>query len=176
MDEDFGIEMLRTIVHDLSITWIHAAMFSVSWACFFWMGRTFFGKYLGVYHATSSKHWSTLCKSIFLVTFVVACNLLQLLIFELLDMLPPALRRFAWSATFLLLSLLLNMIIPFVGAVSMGRTLGLRRVLYLSLVGNIIFFQIWFWIVAETFIADESESWKDHKSATIVEFILLNWF
>ena len=177
---DFGRDnyFYRAFLHGMSVTtWFHIMMFSFSWACFFWMGRIFFEKCLGVYHATSSKHWSTLCKLIFLVTFVVACNLLQLLIFELLDLLPPALRRFAWSTTFLILSMLLNIIIPFVGAVSIGRTLGLRRVLYVSLgVGNLIFCQIWFWIVAKTFITDKSESWKDHKSANVVEFIFCQLF
>lgn len=137
------------------------------------MGKLYFEKYLGVYHATSSKHWSTLCKSIFLVTYVAACNLLQLMVFELLDMLPPASRRLAWSTTFSILCLLLNVTIPFVGAASVGRTLGLRRSLCACLgAGNVLCVQIWLWVIAETFITDHAESWKDHSSTNVVEFLV----
>ena len=79
------------------LTWIHF-VFPSSWYCFYWLGKMYFERYLGIYHATSSKHWSTLCKLIFLLTFVTACNLLELMLFEILDLLPPALRRLAWSS------------------------------------------------------------------------------
>ena len=85
------------------LTWIHFVVFPSSWYCFYWLGKMYFERYLGIYHATSAKHWSTLCKLIFLLTFVTACNLLELMLFEILDLLPPALRRLAWSSTFVLL-------------------------------------------------------------------------
>ena len=154
------------------LTWIHFVVFPSSWYCFYWLGKMYFERYLGIYHATSSKHWSTLCKLIFLLTFVSACNLLELMLFEILDLLPPALRRLAWSSTFVLLCILLNNIIPFVMAATMGRTLGLKRLLYVMLgVGCVVFVQIWFWVVGETFISDSSETWKDHNSHSVIEFL-----
>ena len=154
------------------LTWVHLVIFPLSWTGFYWIGKMYFEKYLGVYHATSAKHWSTLCKLIFLLTFVAACNLLELMVFEILNLLPPALRRLAWSSTFSILCVLLNNIIPFVGAATMGRTLGLRRSLYIMLgIGCVVFMQIWFWIVGETFITDSSESWKDHSSPSVIVFL-----
>lgn len=168
------VSVARDAVTDgLSVlNWVHLIMFPSSWYCFYWLGKMYFEKYLGVYHATSAKHWSTLCKLIFLLTFVTACNLLELMVFEILDLLPPALRRLAWSSTFVLLCILLNNIIPFVVAATMGRTLGLRRLLYAMLgIGCVVFVQIWFWIVGETFIADGSETWKDHSSRSVLIFL-----
>ena len=155
-------------VTDVSVlNWVHLIMFPSSWYCFIGWARCTL-RSIGVTIA-STKHWSTLCKLIFLLTFVTACNLLELVVeFDL----PPALRRLAWSSTFVLLCILLNNIIPFVVAATMGRTLGLRRLLYAMLgIGCVVFVLIWFWIVGETFIADGSEMWKDHSSRSVLIFL-----
>ena len=46
-------------------------------------------------------------------------------------MLPAALRRFAWTSTFAILCILLNNVIPFVLAATVGKTLGLKRLMYI---------------------------------------------
>jgi len=77
----------------------HVIVFPASWAVFTYIGYYYFEKGLGRYHATSSKYWSALCKAIFLFTFVVACNLLQLMVFDILDMMHPSLRNLAWTSS-----------------------------------------------------------------------------
>jgi hypothetical protein len=41
----------------------------------------------------------------------------------------PTLRTVAWTSTLSLLCILLNNVIPYMASVSMGRTLGLPRIL-----------------------------------------------
>ena len=105
-------------VFDLQL--YHLFIFPSSWLCFVLIGKFFFETGLGSYHSTSSKQWATLCKSLFLVTFVTACTLLELVTFEILDVLHPALRLFVWTSSLAILALLLNVCIPAVLAMSAG--------------------------------------------------------
>jgi len=55
----------------------HVLVFPTTWLLFFYLGKWFFDNVLGRYHATSSRYWAVACKMLFLLTFVAACNLLQ---------------------------------------------------------------------------------------------------
>lgn len=155
----------------------HIIVFPSTWLLFFLLGRWFFDNVLGRYHATSSRVWAIVCKGIFLLTFVAACNLIQLTVADVYGFMHPTLRNVAWTSTLSLLCILLNTIIPFMSAVSMGRTLGLPRILagFLGL-GTILVFQLWFFFIAETFIVDKSETWKDHNDVLIVVFLYRQLF
>ena len=150
----------------------HVVIFPTSWILYFLLGRWFFESVLGRYHATSARYWAKACKLIFLLTFVAACNLLNLMVAEVYGFMHPALRTVAWTCTLALLTFLLNNIIPFLAAVSMGRTLGLPRLLagFLGM-GIVVVAQIWFWFIGETFISDKSETWHDHNSVSIIFFL-----
>lgn len=100
-------------LHDIFI-------FPVSWLIFVIIGRAFFESGLGHYHSTHSKKWASLCKSLFLLTFVNCCTLLELVTFEILDLLHPALRLFIWTTSLAILAMLLNVLIPAVLAISIG--------------------------------------------------------
>lgn len=95
-------------------------IFPVSWSLFIIIGRAFFESGLGHYHSTHSKKWASLCKSLFLLTFVNCCTLLELVTFEILDLLHPALRLFIWTTSLAILAVLLNVLIPAVLAISLG--------------------------------------------------------
>ena len=56
----------------------HIIVFPSTWLLFFFLGRWFFDHVLGRYHATSSRVWAKVCRWTFLLTFVSACNLIQL--------------------------------------------------------------------------------------------------
>ena len=94
----------------------HVVIFPTTWLLFFFLGRWFFDSVLGRYHATSSRYWAWGCKVIFLLTFVSACNLLNLMIAEVYGFMHPALRTVAWTCTLSLLCVLLNNVIPFLAA------------------------------------------------------------
>jgi hypothetical protein len=84
----------------------------------------------------------------------------------------PTLRTVAWTSTLSLLCFLLNNIIPFTIAVSMGRTLGLPRILAGFMGMALVFvFQLGFWFIGETLLSDKSETWKDHNNVFIVIFL-----
>jgi hypothetical protein len=89
------------------------------------VGRLFFENGLGQYHSTHSRKFAAFCKSLFLLTFVSACTLLELVTFEILDFMHPALRLFAWTCSLGILALLLNVLIPGTLAVSVGIHVGL---------------------------------------------------
>ena len=126
---------------------IHYVLFLTTWAAFLMAGKWFFETGLGQYHATSSKQLARLCKVIFLVTFVAACNLLELMTFEILDLLHPTLRQLAWTLSLALLCSLLNLLIPAVFATSVATTiLGIRRTKAFGIgVGCVLIFQICTW-------------------------------
>ena len=114
-------------------------IFPTSWLAFVLIGRFFFETGLGQYHSTSSKQWATLCKSLFLMTFVTACTLLELVTFEILDLLHPALRLFVWTSSLAILALLL--------AISAGlhKNLSVRLSFLLGGV-SVLVFQMLMWI------------------------------
>ena len=122
-------------------------IFPTSWLAFVLIGRFFFETGLGQYHSTSSKQWATLCKSLFLMTFVTACTLLELVTFEILDLLHPALRLFVWTSSLAILALLLNVCIPAVLAISAGlhKNLSVRLSFLLGGV-SVLVFQMLMWI------------------------------
>jgi hypothetical protein len=126
---------------------IHYVLFLTTWAAFWMAGKWFFETGLGQYHATSSKQLARLCKVIFLVTFVAACNLLELMTFEILDLLHPTLRQLAWTLSLALLCSLLNLLIPAVFATSVATTiLGIRRTKAFGIgVCCVLIFQICTW-------------------------------
>ena len=155
----------------------HLIVFPTTWLLFFFLGRWFFDNVLGRYHATSSRYWALGCKLIFLVTFVSACNLLQLMIADVYGFMHPSLRIVAWTSTLSILCFLLNGTIPFMIAVSMGRTLGLPRILAGVLgMGCVLIFQLGFWFVGETLLSDMSETWKDHHNVLLVIFLYKQLF
>ena len=122
-------------------------IFPTSWLAFVLIGRFFFETGLGQYHSTSSKQWATLCKSLFLMTFVTACTLLELVTFEILDLLHPALRLFVWTSSLAILALLLNVCIPAVLAISAGLHKNLSVRLSFLLGGiSVLVFQMMMWI------------------------------
>jgi hypothetical protein len=86
-----------------NLKFYHLFIFPVSWLIFAIIGRVFFENGLGKYHSTHSKRWATLCKSLFLLTFVTCCTLLELVTFEILDLLHPALRLFSWTTSLAIL-------------------------------------------------------------------------
>lgn len=107
-------------VNIFDIKFYHIFIFPISWLIFLIIGKLFFENGLGQYHSTSSKKWATICRSLFLLTFVTCCTLLELVCFEILDLLHPALRLLFWTTSLSLLALLLNVLIPAVLATSVG--------------------------------------------------------
>ena len=122
-------------------------IFPVSWLAFVIIGRAFFESGLGQYHSTHSKKWASLCKSLFLLTFVTCCTLLELVTFEILDLLHPALRIFIWSTSLGLLALLLNVLIPAVLAISIGFHINFSVKASVFMGGvSVCLFQLLMWI------------------------------
>lgn len=126
-------------------------IFPVSWLAFVIIGRAFFESGLGQYHSTHSKKWASLCKSLFLLTFVTCCTLLELVTFEILDLLHPALRIFIWSTSLGLLALLLNVLIPAVLAISIGFHINFSVKASVFMGGvSVCLFQLLMWITEST--------------------------
>ena len=122
-------------------------IFPVSWLIFVIIGRAFFESGLGQYHSTHSKKWASLCKSLFLLTFVTCCTLLELVTFEILDLLHPALRIFIWSTSLGILAFLLNVLIPAVLAISIGFHINFSVKASVFLGGvSVCLFQLLMWI------------------------------
>lgn len=126
--------------HDLFI-------FPISWLVFVTIGRVFFENGLGQYHSTHSKKWASLCKSLFLLSFVTCCTLLELVTFEILDLLHPALRLFFWTTSLAFLALLLNVLIPAVLAISIGfhKDFSVQFSIFLGLI-SVCLFQLLMWL------------------------------
>ena len=124
-------------------------IFPASWLMFAIIGRAFFESGLGKYHSTHSKQWATLCKSLFLLTFVTCCTLLELVTFEILDLLHPALRLFTWTTSLSILALLLNVLIPAVLAISMGFHVNFSLKVSVFMGGvSVGLFQLLMWITS----------------------------
>lgn len=124
-------------------------IFPASWLMFAIIGRAFFESGLGKYHSTHSKQWATLCKSLFLLTFVTCCTLLELVTFEILDLLHPALRLFTWTTSLSILALLLNVLIPAVLAISIGFHVNFSLKVSVFMGGvSVGLFQLLMWITS----------------------------
>ena len=50
---------------------------AVSWVLFYLFGKFYFEEGLGEFHSTHSKQSATVCKSVFILTFVSACTILE---------------------------------------------------------------------------------------------------
>jgi len=152
---------------------IHYVLFLTTWAVFLMAGKWFFETGLGQYHATSSKQLARLCKVIFLVTFVAACNLLELMTFEILDLLHPTLRQLAWTLSLALLCSLLNLLIPAVFATSVATTiLGIRRTKAFGIgVGCVLVFQICTWSLGKMLTWFEAAPFGITSRVTSTSFI-----
>ena len=122
-------------------------IFPVSWLIFVIIGRVFFENGLGQYHSTHSKKWASLCKSLFLLSFVTCCTLLELVTFEILDLLHPALRLFFWTTSLAILAILLNVFIPAILAISIGfhKNYSVRFSIFLGCV-SVCLFQLLMWV------------------------------
>lgn len=65
-------------------------------------------------------YWAVSCKSIFLITFILACTLLELLSLEIFDIMSLSLRELFWTIILGLLCLLLNVVIPAASIITIG--------------------------------------------------------
>jgi hypothetical protein len=92
--------------------WEQILLFIISWICFYVVGLFFLDYGIGQYHSSYLKRWVIICKALFLSTFIIACTLLELLTFEILDVIDPLIRQFIWTASFTLLCIILNVLIP----------------------------------------------------------------
>jgi hypothetical protein len=142
--ENYDLQQNQNI---FNLKFYHLFIFPISWLIFAIIGRVFFENGLGKYHSTHSKRWATLCKSLFLLTFVTCCTLLELVTFEILDLLHPALRLFSWTTSLAILALLLNILIPGVLAISIGFHINLsfKKSLFLGII-SVCLFQLLMWI------------------------------
>ena len=152
--------------HDLFI-------FPISWLIFVTIGRAFFENCLGQYHSTHSKKWASLCKSLFLLTFVTCCTLLELVTFEILDLLHPALRLFFWTTSLAILALLLNVLIPAVLAISVGfhKNFSVRFSVFLGLI-SLCLFQLLMWLTGSFLHSYQN---KQYFSATSSSGAILDY-
>lgn len=125
--------------HENLLHWQHFLILAVSVALSTIVGKLFFETGLGVgrYHATHSKTRATVCRMLFIGTFVLSCFLLELVTFEILDIFHPVLRQFSWTATLGMLCFLLNFLIPGVLAFSIGNHLDFP--LPLSIIFGLLF-------------------------------------
>lgn len=132
------------------IRYVHFVLFSVSWIVFFLTGKIFFEYVLGSYHSSGSQIWAVSCKILFLLTFVIACTLLELLSLEILDLMHAELREWAWTITLGMLCALLNVFIPASVVVSVGLQMGLS-IPHISFytVNVLALFQIMLWLSGE---------------------------
>ena len=148
-------------------------IFPISWLIFVTIGRAFFENCLGQYHSTHSKKWASLCKSLFLLSFVTCCTLLELVTFEILDLLHPALRLFFWTTSLAILALLLNVLIPAVLAVSMGfhKNFSVRFSILLGLI-SLCLFQSVMWLTGSFLHSYQN---KQHFSATSSNEAILDY-
>jgi hypothetical protein len=96
----------------LASNWQQIFVFLVSWVVFYIVGALFLDYGIGQYHSSYLKRWVVICKALFLSTFVIACTLLELLTFEMLDVINPVIRQFLWTASFSMLCIILNVLIP----------------------------------------------------------------
>lgn len=132
--------MLSNIVFS---SWHHVIIFLTSWVCFFIGGRLFFDNGVGQYHSSHLKNWVSICKALFLSTFVIACSLLELITFEILDFMHPTFRQLLWTACLSSLCLLLNVLIPGVLAATICVHLDLPDVLCSAIsIASVLFFQL----------------------------------
>ena len=133
----------------LTVNWHHLLLFMVSWGLFYLLGKIFFENVLGQYHSSHLRKWVSVCKTLFLATFCVSCTLLELVCFEILDLLHPTIRQLIWTTSLGLLCVLLNILIPGVFAASISVHLDLPSVVS-TIIGvvNVVIFQALMWLLA----------------------------
>lgn len=160
-------------------------IFPVSWLVFVIIGRAFFESGLGQYHSTHSKKWASLCKSLFLLTFVTCCTLLELVTFEILDLLHPALRIFIWTTSLGLLALLLNALIPAVLAISIGFHINFSVKASVFMGGvSVCLFQLLMWITesilrychSKFYSGDGIEAYSNSGDMTAAPIVIKSFF
>lgn len=152
-----------------AVNWRQIVFFVTSWGFFLLVGRIFFENVLGQYHSSHLRKWVSVCKALFLAVFCLACTLLELVCFEIMDLLHPTIRQFMWTASLALLCILLNVMLPGVFAASVSVHLDLPWVVSIVIgVANVIVFQAMMWFLARCLPIYEDSSAAKHLFAPVM--------
>ena len=139
----------------------------ISLVTFYFIGKIYFDNGLGRFHSTNSLKWESLCRMTFILTFVTACTILELLLVERYGIGSPQVLQIYFLLSFGILCLILNYAIPCTLITLV--CLQLKFTLF-PVVASVIFactcFQISLWAIGETFPVTSLK-----RSATVLEYI-----